>query len=448
MRSRFYPAFVEEMGREESRAKIQVGIWTGYGTVIFFGLVAWYAAEHGIIPPSRGFALLVVAKLVTNTLSLITLRARWLHLEFASLNIAADLFVMTGAIYLTGGPVSPLVPMYFIEAAVMALLTNLGLTIVTIVASLALFGGLSALIHVGALPLLPTPYDRLGKLTTPYLITALATFAALLVLPSIYIGIMVQRLRDKERRLAEHAQKLVDAAKSKSQFIANVTHELRTPIHGIMGLSELIGEGIYGPVTDAQREGVAGIRKSADDLLGLIDALLLLARAEAAKLDVKVGEVTAEEAIDAALVAGRWMAGKKDISISADVPDDLPVLHTDRAKLVQILVNLVSNAVKFTPEGGSVSITARALDSARVAIAVRDTGVGIPAKELVRIFEEFHQVDGSPQRDFGGAGIGLSLVKKLAGLIEAEVVVVSEVGKGSTFTLTLPLSISPRASRA
>src|SRR5277367_6681839 len=133
------PAFVADMGREERRANIQAGIYTGYGTAVFFGVVAWFAAEHGIIPPSPGFAALVAAKLVTNTLSWITLLARVAHLAFASLNIAADLLVMTGTVYLTCGPHSPLLPIYFIEVAVMALLTNVGLTIVTIAASFLLF---------------------------------------------------------------------------------------------------------------------------------------------------------------------------------------------------------------------------------------------------------------------------------------------------------------------
>lgn len=123
--------------REERRANIQAGIYTGYGTAAFFGGVAWYAAAHGFIPPSPGFAALVVVKLTTNTLSWITLRARVAHLAFASLNIAADLLAMTGAVYLTGGPHSPLLSIYFIEVAVMALLTNVDPTIVTILASRA-----------------------------------------------------------------------------------------------------------------------------------------------------------------------------------------------------------------------------------------------------------------------------------------------------------------------
>ncbi len=257
------PAFVAEMGREESRAKVQAGIYTGYGTTIVFGAVAWFAAHHGIIPASPGIAALLAAKLATNTLSWITLRARVAHLAFAALNIAADLLVMTGAVYLTGGPHSPLLPIYFIEIAVMALLTNVGLTVVTIAASLVLFSAMSVLVLSGVLPLLPTPYQLAGRLSVPYVVTLLVAFGVSTLAPGAYIAIIVQRLRDKEAALEERARELTEAAREKSQFMVNVTHELRTPLHGILGLSDLLRAGIYGPVTDRQHESIAGIELSA-----------------------------------------------------------------------------------------------------------------------------------------------------------------------------------------
>src|SRR6185437_13589803 len=345
--------------REENRAKIQAGIYTGYGTAIFFGGVATFAAHHGVIPASPGIAALLLAKLATNTLSWITLRARVAHLAFAALNIAADLFVMTGAVYLTGGPHSPILPIYFIEIAVMALLTNVGLTVVTIAASFVLFSAMSVLVVTGVLPLLPTPAQLVGRLSVPYVVTLLLAFAMATFAPGAYIALIVQRLRDREAALAERARELAEAAREKSQFMVNVTHELRTPLHGILGLSDLLRAGIYGPVTERQHESIAGIEVSAKNLLELIDTLLLLARAEAARIELTVATVAVGEVVERVAATGRSMAGRKALTIDVTVPSDLPPIETDRGKLAQILVNLVANAIKFTPEGGRVTIAAR-----------------------------------------------------------------------------------------
>jgi signal transduction histidine kinase len=434
------PAFVAEMGREEARAKLQAGIWTGYATAIFFGLIAFYAAARGVIPDSPAWMVLVGAKLVTNTLSWATLRSATLRLPFASLNITADLLVMTAIVYLTGGPSSPLLPVYFIEVAVMALLTNLGLTIVTILASFILFAIMCGLIQAGALPLVLTPAERAGRLNPAYVATVVAAYAVCTLAPGAYIALIVQRLRDKEAALERHARDLVQAAREKSQFMVNVTHELRTPLHGILGLTDLLREGVYGPVTDPQKDGFAGIETSAKSLLELIDSLLLLARSEASKLEVVRAPVSLGEIVSSVAATGRWMRGRKELTLEVTVAPDLPEVSTDRAKVAQILVNLLANAIKFTPEGGHVAIDARR-EGAAVAIAVRDTGIGIPEAELPRIFEEFHQVDGSASRRYGGAGLGLALARRLARALQGDVSVESAEGKGSTFTVTLPIDV-------
>jgi len=442
-----YPSWVAEIGREPFRAKVQAGIYTGYGTAIFFGVVVWYAMAHGVLPPTPAFAWLVAAKLTTNTLSWITLRARVLHLEFATLNIAMGLLVMTGAVYLTGGPHSPLLPIYFIEVAVMALLTNLGLTIVTITASFVLFAAMCGLIVAGVIPLLRTPSEIVGSLTLPLVFTLLATFAVSTLPPGAYIALIVQRLREKEAVLEERERELVLAAREKSQFMVNVTHELRTPLHGVLGLSDLLREGVYGPVTAQQVEAIGGIETSAKGLLELVDSLLFLARAEATKVELRLGLVEPGEVVNRVAAAGRWLRGRKELAIEVSTPDDLPALQTDRGKLAQILLNLLANAIKFTPEGGTVSVSARTA-GAGVEIAVADTGIGIPEDELPYIFDDFHQVDGSASRTYGGAGVGLAVVRQLAGVLEGNVSVQTTEGKGSTFTLRLPLRIGAAPANA
>jgi signal transduction histidine kinase len=223
--------------------------------------------------------------------------------------------------------------------------------------------------------------------------------------------------------------------------MVNVTHELRTPLHGILGLSDLLREGIYGPVTERQKESLAGIDLSAKNLLELIDSLLLLARAEAAQIELAVAPVAIGEVVDRVAATGRWMRGRKELTIEVAVGGDLPVVDTDRGKLVQILVNLLANAIKFTPEGGRVAIAARRAGEG-VEVLVSDTGIGIPERELGRIFEAFHQVDGSSSRAYGGVGIGLSLVRTLACMLGGEITVESVEGKGSTFTVRLPARIA------
>jgi signal transduction histidine kinase len=442
-----YPGFVAEMGHAAGRAKIQAGIYTGYATVVAYGALAWYATQAGVLPRSRGFAALVGAKVVTNTLSWAALRARLFHLEFATLNITADLLVMTGAVYLTGGPNSPLLPIYFIEAAIMALLTNVALTVVTITASVILFAGMCVLIQQGVLALHPTPWERVGSLTPAFLVVIVVGFALSMLAPGAYVAIIVQRLREKEAALEERARDLVEAAREKSQFMANVTHELRTPIHGILGLSELLGQGVYGPVAAPQVEGLRGIERSARNLLELIDALLLFARAEVAELDVVVVPVAPGEVVASVVETARWLRGSKALELDVTVAPELPVLHTDRRRLAHLLLNLIANAIKFTPEGGRVSVVARR-DGDGVALSVADTGIGIPSSHRGRIFEPFHQVDGSTSRGYGGIGLGLALVQRLATTLEATVSVESAVGEGSTFTVRLPARIAARAAAA
>jgi signal transduction histidine kinase len=138
-----------------------------------------------------------------------------------------------------------------------------------------------------------------------------------------------------------------------------------------------------------------------------------------------------------------FLRGTRELDVRTEVEGALPPMRADRAKLVQVLVNLLANAVKFTPDGGHVTLRARRLGEARIELAVEDDGVGIPAKELGRIFEAFRQVDGSPERMYGGTGIGLNLVQKLCALMGGEVRVESAPGRGSTFTVTLPIEAPP-----
>ncbi len=441
-----YPAFVAEVGTEAFRPKLLAGVFTGYATVSALFAVALLARWVDVLPGGYWAFGLVGAKLATNTLAWIAWRRRWLVIELSALNIAADVAVMTGAIYFTGGVLSPLVAIYFVEVAVMALLTNVGLTITTVVGCFVCYAAMVGLVAAGVLPETAAFATSIDEVT-PGLALVMVVFVAIVTLaPGVYVALIVEQLRRNEAALAKRASELVEASRAKSEFTANITHELRTPLHGIMGMGELLQEGVYGAVTQEQREKLEVIRESATGLLELIDSLLVLARAEAMRLEVSAAPVDVGDVMSAVLATGRMLVGTRSLALALDVEGALPSVRTDRQKLVSILVNVLANAIKFTPDEGSVRLEARAAKGG-VEIVVRDTGRGIPADALTRIFEPYVQVDGSPVREHGGAGIGLSVVRTLAELLGIAIAVESEVGSGSTFTLWVPPDV-PSDARA
>ncbi len=195
---------------------------------------------------------LVAFKLFANTLAYFSLRYDALVMELVGLNTIADLLTMTGAVYFTGGPESPLFAIYGIEISVIALLSNRGVTILVGTLAIALYGTMVALVRSHVIPMIPTPAAVVGRITGGYVLMDLLLIAVVLGVPMFYTAAILQALRDKGR--ARGAQSSARrGGKHKSQFMANVTHELRTPIHGICGLSDLVSAGIYGPVTRSRR---------------------------------------------------------------------------------------------------------------------------------------------------------------------------------------------------
>ena len=428
---------LDEVPTEEFRPKLLGGLLTGYTTALLLFVLVGFADAFDVIPNTDWAYALIATKLTTNTLAAIAWRTRTLVTPLSALNIAADVLVMTGTVYFTGGVMSPLVAIYFVEVAVMALLTNVGLTLTTTVGCFVFYAAMAILTARGVFPQ-TAPLVGSPDAITPATVALMIGFVGIVTIgPAAYVAIIVDRLRRNERALARRAQELVEAGRAKSEFTANITHELRTPLHGILGLGELLNDGIYGPTTDKQRDAIQNIRQSAGSLLELIDSLLVVARAEALRLEVSRAPVDIGEVIAAVVATGKMLVGSRELDVRADIHGELPSVSTDRKKLVQILVNLLANAIKFTPDEGRVRVEARA-EEGGVRIAVTDTGRGIPKEALARIFEPYFQVDGSPVREHGGAGIGLSVVRTLAEVLAISVEVKSEPGRGSTFTLFLP----------
>jgi PAS domain S-box-containing protein len=228
------------------------------------------------------------------------------------------------------------------------------------------------------------------------------------------------------------------ANQHKSEFLANMSHELRTPLNAILGFSELLLDDTSNKFDLTTRQKFLDrIHSSGSHLLGLINDILDLSKVEAGRMVLTVETVSVVDVVAQVLSTMEPIAAKKGVRTSADVADGAQ-LQADAGKLKQMLLNLVSNAVKFTPEGGSVTISARQVSDV-IEISVADTGIGIAEADLNRLFKDFQQLDAGPGRRQEGTGLGLALTKRLAELHGGEIRVASEPGKGSVFTLRLPL---------
>jgi signal transduction histidine kinase len=255
-------------------------------------------------------------------------------------------------------------------------------------------------------------------------------------------------LDDKVDKLAQANLHLYEMNRLKSDFLATMSHELRTPLNSIIGFSDVLGS--IESLDDKQRRYVQNIRSSGRMLLEMINDILDLAKIEAGKMEVRPSTFSIESIVSAQCDMARPLAEKKNIDLEFDVEPGLEAIDQDPAKVQQILANLLSNAVKFTPEGGRVEVHARlepADDAAAAAflVEVADTGVGIAPDEQQTIFEKFRQSrvfqagDDAMTREFSGTGLGLSIVRELCRLLGGDIFVESQLGRGSRFTVRLPL---------
>jgi signal transduction histidine kinase len=244
------------------------------------------------------------------------------------------------------------------------------------------------------------------------------------------------------REIEEKSRQIEAANRHKSEFLANMSHELRTPLNAIIGFSEVLGERMFGELNEKQAEYTDDILSSGRHLLSLINEILDLSKVEAGRMELEVATFDLPLAIDNARTFVRERATKHGINLDVTVDERLGEFVGDERKIKQVLLNLLSNAVKFTPEGGRIGINARQTDGA-VEISVTDTGIGISPEDQAKIFEEFRQVGGDYAHKREGTGLGLTLAKKFVELHGGRIWVESEVGKGSTFSFTLPARPTP-----
>ncbi len=244
------------------------------------------------------------------------------------------------------------------------------------------------------------------------------------------------------RDVTEHKrfeQSLQEANRMKSEFLANMSHELRTPLNGIIGFTEFLIDEKPGPLMPKQKEYLGDVLSSARHLLQLINDVLDLAKVEAGKMELHPETFPVQKAVEEVVAVIKGIAQKKRIAIAIEIGAGIDAVLLDQHKFKQVLYNLLSNAVKFSDEGGQVGIDAHRLDLNQLEVKVRDTGIGIKAEDINRLFTEFEQLDSGTARRFEGTGLGLALTKKIVEFQGGRISVESEPGKGSVFTVVLPV---------
>ncbi|PYQ73460.1 MAG: histidine kinase [Acidobacteria bacterium] len=239
--------------------------------------------------------------------------------------------------------------------------------------------------------------------------------------------------------LRRQAIELEQASALKSQFLANMSHEFRTPLNAMLGYTSMLLQGVAGPLEAPVKRQLARVESNGRHLLTIINEILDISRIEAGRMPLQASKFKIYDLMSEVRAELDPIILRSKLTVTMQLERDLPQLVTDRQKVKQILVNLLSNAVKFTHHGGVTLSARRNARDRTIALAVTDTGIGISAADQDRIFEDFRQLDNTPTRAYGGTGLGLSICRRLAQMLDGRISVQSQVGKGSTFTLTLPI---------
>jgi two-component system, NarL family, sensor histidine kinase BarA len=258
-------------------------------------------------------------------------------------------------------------------------------------------------------------------------------------------------LEERNKRLEDTNLKLKELDRLKSAFLATVSHELRTPLTSIIGYSEMLSEGLAGELQPEQLDYVKTIMEKGETLLKLISSILDISQIEAGKVRLNFDSMDVADLVNSAVSSIKPQANKKGVSVETKIPAQLARVIGDKDRLRQVFVNLLTNALKFTPKGGRIGVLVTDIgqqpdvNSIGYRVLIEDTGIGIPADQFDKIFASFYQVDSSSTREYGGAGLGLSIVKSFVEGHGGVVRVASEMGLGSRFTVILPMKPSAKS---
>jgi signal transduction histidine kinase len=438
--------------------------WTRAALYILSFPIAMAASEVGMLDFEILDAVLLMAvgvasAIVIHWLYRIELDRRW-NFDLLLVWETVDVVLITATVHLTGGVTSLWYIFYLSNAAAAAL--SGGLRAAYAVFALNTLAYLGSLLATGDIVLYDALFYRsLFRMT--FLFGASSFFFhGIAALKSKWS--LIRRFADEDKRrvaeltrlteeldartrdLAAANRQIRDADRMKSQFLANMSHELRTPMNSIIGFSEILSERLSGKIDDRQMKFLDNIHSSGTHLLGIINDILDLSKIEAGRMELFPERFPVAPVVDGVLSIMRATAAKKNIAFELDVPQELPPVEADPAKFKQILYNLVSNSVKFSPQGSVVRIVARIIPPGESAdgeealhVSVVDEGMGIPLESQEGIFTEFHQATAGARRENSGTGLGLALVRKFVELQGGTVGFTSAPGAGSTFWFTLPV---------
>ena len=406
--------------------------------------------------------LLLVAASVAAYNALFALTTRWTIAKpvdlrrvyrFVNIQIAADFLALLAWVHYTGGPMSPFLPFFVFHLVISGLLVSSRMTLVHaawVLAALIVMGTGEALgwlehwspLQHGA----GRPIDNVSYLLAIGLVTAV-TFVAI----AAVVGGIAGRLRRRERELddarreLEHHTRQIEAAHAKlehldherSAFFRLVSHQLRAPLTSIQTVLRLVTSGHAGePEKVAELVGRAD--RQAQDMLALINDMLSLTRIKSMQEVTSDDPVALDPLFADVVEASQTAAQQKAITLTAEVDSDLPSIRADRNHLKQLFAVLVQNAVKYTPRGGKVTLRA-ARDDDRVRVEVEDTGIGVPPEDREKVFDEFHRAANARSHERAGTGLGLTIARKIARDLGGDIELQSTLGRGSTFTVTIPV---------
>ncbi len=407
------------------------GVWSVIDLLLFRTLRP--LVVFGVLIVLRTVVLSLLRKGKAKMLSVVLVILLWLG--FTSLSLTS------------GGVHSPHFISYIIVILIAGLL--LGGRAALWVTALSALSGLG-MFHLAYLDLLPQPVVVLTSFGSWGILSVNFALGALLIFLTLHsMNQALAHARESEQALAQQivqnqqlAQETLEASEFKSRLISRMSHELRTPLAAIYGLTEMLHYAVYGQLTPPQREATEKILRHAHRLEDLVADMLAQVECDLARLGVQMVEFSPLSLVQGALTTFEPLARNKGLEMRVEVADAFPdTVRGDADKIVQVLNSLLSNAVKFT-EQGDIVVRLHQPDADCWALSVSDTGIGIPEQARDYIFEPFRQLDESPTRQHGGIGLGLALVQQLATLMGATVTVESEVGVGSTFTVTFPMALA------
>jgi signal transduction histidine kinase len=417
-------------------------------TCVVLGTVAYWPSA--ILALRHGEPIIFALDTLVYGGAIVLLLGREIPYRIRSTVLLAMFWTLSGFLLLELGPMSA-GPLWLLATVIFtAIFASLRLTLVGIALSAILFVLIERLAAAEVVPwakLAPEMYDLwLVVAVNLFLLEVMLGLASALVLRALEVEVAERRrfeeMSARSRELELENRRILEANRLKNDFLANLSHELRTPLNAIIGFTELLHDGQVEATSSQGKEFIADVLVSGRHLLQVIDEMLDLAKAEAGRLELQPVSVKAESLIDEVLEIARRLAERKRLVITKSVDPDFGAIVVDPARFKQIAYNYLSNAIKFTPDGGQVSVRLLPSGADHFRLEVADNGIGIASTDLGRLFIEFQQLESALGKRHAGTGLGLALTKRLVEAHGGSVGVTSELGRGSTFFALLPRRVN------